>query len=139
MKGKHSFSINSLVSWLTIYQCSDHYVGRVRLIFKLPPHYGVEEPLAMVQLFRITSYGQPNKRMGMFKATRERYRDRDQRTFQEQVVPLSHIRRSCHLVPDFGVQTPIIDSFTPFDSLENYDGFYLNHFLDLHTFRLLLC
>ncbi|KEP46797.1 hypothetical protein V565_181170 [Rhizoctonia solani 123E] len=121
------------------YGIKSHYIGRVRLIFKLPPHYGILEPLVLVQLFRITSYSRPNKRVGMFKVLRERYSSADgNRTYQEQIVPLSHIRRTCHLVPEFGDETPIIDSNTSFDSLEEYDSFFLNCYLDLHSFQLLL-
>jgi hypothetical protein len=116
-----------------------HYLGRVRLIFRLPAYYGIRDTLVLVQLFRLTSYSRPNKRMGMFKVVRERYTVADgDRTYQEAIVPLSHIRRSCHLVPEFGEETPIIDAYTPFDALEKYETFYLNCFLDLHSFQLLL-
>ncbi|QRV84442.1 hypothetical protein RhiJN_12458 [Ceratobasidium sp. AG-Ba] len=122
------------------YGISSHYIGRVRLIFKLPPYCNVPDILVLVQLFRITSYAQPNKRMGMFKVARERYTLADgDRTYQEAIVPLAHLRRTCHLVPEFGEETPIIDSYTPFDALEKYETFYLNSMLDLHSFQLLLC
>lgn len=118
---------------------SAHSVGRVRLIFKLPPYYSIPDTLALVQIFQVTSYGRPNKRMGMFKVTRKRYPEADgNRTYQEAIIPLSHIRRSCHLVPEFGKDTPIVDSYAPFDALERYETFYLNPFLDLHSFQLLL-
>ncbi|KAG8747275.1 hypothetical protein FRC12_014116 [Ceratobasidium sp. 428] len=123
------------------YGIRPHYIGRVRLIFKLPPYFGIRETLVVVQTFKIPTYTQTNKRMGMFKVTRERYSRADgDRTYAELIVPLSHIRRSCHLVPHFGEAntTPIIDSRTHFDALEFYETFYLNSLLDLHSFRMLL-
>ncbi|KAG9123790.1 hypothetical protein FRC07_013953 [Ceratobasidium sp. 392] len=120
------------------YGISPHYIGRVRLIFKLPPYYGIMDPLVLIQLFKITSYMQPIKRMGMYKVTRQRYAADGDRTYREEIIPLSHIRRSCHLVPEFGRDTPIVDSRTPFDALMAYENFYLNCYLDLHSFQLLL-
>ncbi|KAG9073879.1 hypothetical protein FS749_014599 [Ceratobasidium sp. UAMH 11750] len=122
------------------YGIAPHYIGRIRLIFKLPPRYRIDDTLVLIQRFRITSYTQPNKKMGMYKVARERYTEADGRGYREAIVPLSHVRRSCHLVPEFGTATatPIIDSRTPFDALEAYENFYLNSYLDLHSFRLLL-
>jgi hypothetical protein len=76
--------------------------------------------------------------MGMFRVVRERYTVADGRAYREAILPLAHIRRSCHLVPEFGKETPIVDSYAPFDALEEYETFYLNCFLDLHSFQLLL-
>ncbi|KAG8720172.1 hypothetical protein FRC09_010014 [Ceratobasidium sp. 395] len=122
------------------YGISTHYIGRIRLIFKLPTRYRIDDTLVLVQLFHVTSTTQPNKKMGMYKVVRERYREADGRGYQERILPLSHVRRSCHLVPEFGsaAATPVIDSRTPFDALEEYENFYLNSYLDLHSFRLLM-
>ncbi|KDN34262.1 hypothetical protein RSAG8_12651, partial [Rhizoctonia solani AG-8 WAC10335] len=102
------------------YGIKSHYIGRVKLIFRLPPHYGIQEPLILIQIFRITTYTRPNKCMGMFKVSHERFSDIDgDGTYQERVVPLSHIRRSCHLVPEFGDDTPLLDAYAPSDINSN--------------------
>jgi hypothetical protein len=58
--------------------------------------------------------------------------------YVEEVVPLAFVRRTCHLIPQFGKaeETPSVDGSSP-DPLELFDRFYINSYFDLHLFQLL--
>jgi hypothetical protein len=123
-----------LLNW-----CADHYVGRIRLIFKLPPQYGIATPLAYIQRFNGPHQvaNGPLKRVNMYRVERSHYSAEYGHQYEEEVVPLSFIRRTCHLLPIFGEHTPVFDDSETPDSLELFDQFYLNSYLDLHTFQFL--
>jgi hypothetical protein len=51
------------------------------------------------------------------------------------VIPVANIRRSVHLLPQFGPQAPT--EWTSSNVLDNCDTFYVNEFTDRHFYRLL--
>src|SRR5579872_2213526 len=77
------------------------YVGQVKVIFSLPPEYGMfKEPLVYVEWF--TPLHQRDPSSGMYKvapSTRQRRRN-------ASVIPILWVARSCHLIPQFGRAIP---------------------------------
>ncbi|CAE6469638.1 unnamed protein product [Rhizoctonia solani] len=120
------------------YGMSDHRIGRVRLIFKLPPHYNFPDPLVYIQRFDGPSRRDPLVDVNMYGTKRMRHTQQYDGRYIEEVIPLALIRRTCHLIPQFGrpEHTPLVDTSPP-DPLEMFDNFYLNTYFDLHLFQLL--
>ncbi|EUC56746.1 hypothetical protein RSOL_193550 [Rhizoctonia solani AG-3 Rhs1AP] len=120
------------------YGMSDHRVGRVRLIFKLPPHYNFHDPLVYIQQFDGPSRRDPLVEVNMYGIKRKRHTQQYGKRYVEEVIPLAWIRRTCHLIPQFGraEDTPLVDMSPP-DPLELFDNFFINSYFDLHTFQLL--
>ena len=58
--------------------------------------------------------------------------------YVEEVIPLALIRRTCHLIPQFGrPEDTLLVDMSPPDPLELFDNFFINSYLDLHLFQLL--
>ncbi|CAE6457916.1 unnamed protein product [Rhizoctonia solani] len=119
------------------YGMPNHRVGRVRLIFKLPSHYNIPDPLVYIQRFDTPSRN-PLVSVNMHGIQWMRHIPQWGRRRVEEVVPLAFIRRTCHLIPQFGVPsiTSSVDG-DPSDPLTLFEKFYVNSYLDLHTFQLL--
>ncbi|KAG8697208.1 hypothetical protein FRC11_000180, partial [Ceratobasidium sp. 423] len=83
------------------YGMSSHRVGRVRLIFKLPPHYNIPDPLVYIQRFEGPSRRDPLVNVNMYGIKRLRHTQQWEGRYVEEVVPLAFIRRTCHLIPQF--------------------------------------
>ncbi|CCO36287.1 hypothetical protein BN14_10419 [Rhizoctonia solani AG-1 IB] len=120
------------------YGMSEHCVGRVLLIFKLPAHYNIPDPLVYIQRFDGPSRRDPLVNVNMYGVKRMRHRQVWGERYVEEVVPLAFVRRTCHLIPQFGKaeETPSVDGSSP-DPLELFDRFYINSYFDLHLFQLL--
>jgi hypothetical protein len=74
----------------------------------------------------------------MYRVERSRYAAEYQHGYEEEVIPLSFIRRTCHLIPIFGEDTLSVDDLESApDPLELFEEFYLNSYFDLHTFQFL--
>ncbi|KAJ7779848.1 hypothetical protein B0H16DRAFT_1671879 [Mycena metata] len=73
-------------------------VGRLRVIFRLPPEdYGqYPEPLAYVDWYKPLKVPVPNIRMHEVSLSSRNNRQ------NSSIIPVSHILRSCHLIPVFG-------------------------------------
>jgi hypothetical protein len=78
----------------------------------------------------------PTRQTGMYRVHRERYPEVYDKQYIGEVCFLSDIRRTCHLIPDFGRETRYF-SASSLPPLESYDHFYLNAYLDPHIFLLL--
>jgi hypothetical protein len=100
------------------------------VIFTLPIAYGVPEPLAYIELFTTPNTEEPIANVGMYRV--RRMMDVDNRC--GQVVPLSLIYRSVHLLPMFG---RALNVWTSANVLEMCDIFYVNRYVDEHMFRLI--
>lgn len=72
----------------------------------------------------------------MYRVTRSRYGAAHGNHFIGEVLPLSLIRQTCHLIPEFGEETAHFITSQP-SVLETFNSFYVNSFLDLHSFELL--
>ena len=61
---------------------------------------------------------------------------RDNGLANSEVIPLSHIARTCHLSPKFGSSMPD-HTFMPLTVLQSCIQFYLNPWISLHDFHLI--
>jgi succinate dehydrogenase hydrophobic anchor subunit len=105
-------------------------VAQIRTIFTLPTSFGVPEPLAYVELFTTPNTEEPIVNVGMYRI--RRVMEADNRC--GQVIPLSLIYRSVHLLPMFG-RVPSV--WTSDNVLEKCDTFYVNRYIDEHMFSLI--
>ncbi|KAF8600174.1 hypothetical protein BDV93DRAFT_559654 [Ceratobasidium sp. AG-I] len=80
-----------------LYGMKDHRGGQVRLIFTLPPKYGTPDPLVYIHRFERPRSQTPIQLTGMFRVQRERYPAQYHNHYIGEILPLSSIRRSCHL------------------------------------------
>ncbi|KAF8600791.1 hypothetical protein BDV93DRAFT_546232 [Ceratobasidium sp. AG-I] len=120
----------------TSYGMSSHRVGQVRMLFTLPPKYGINVPLAYIYRFNGPSSRTPIQLTGMYRFKYERYGTLYDHNHIEEIVPVSSIRRSCHLIPLFGSETEHFSTSTS-PSLESFEDFYLNSYLDYHSFQMI--
>jgi len=116
-------------------------IGRLRVIFKLPekiygswpsPSSWPSEPLAYIEWF------------DKLKKTAEPYHDLYLVTKPllladgnppGAIIPLSSIRQSCHLLPDFSNGVP--SNWTTDTVLDNCRRFYLNSFSSKYAYQTL--
>lgn len=75
---------------------------------------------------------QPNADNRMYEVQKERQHDG---TPLAEVIPLSAIARSCHLVPKFTEDLEYVLDHTTI--LDEYEVFFVNDFLDLHAYLVL--
>jgi hypothetical protein len=113
-----------------------HSIGEVQLIFTLPPKYGRGDPLVYVHLFNCSGSNAVTALSGMHRVQRQRYTAHYDEYYVSKIVPLSSIRRTCHLILEFNQDTPQFYASSP-SALVKYDHFYVNTYLDSHT-RLFL-
>ncbi|KAI1790350.1 hypothetical protein LXA43DRAFT_891155 [Ganoderma leucocontextum] len=106
-------------------------VARVRAIFRIPEHYGVEfrEPVAFVEWFTPFRHA-PDPDTGMFKVSHSSQTHRR----RVSIVCLSQIVRSCHLIPVWGKS--VDRSWMSDNVLERCKQFYVNPYLRHHDFIL---
>ncbi|KAI0351066.1 hypothetical protein OH77DRAFT_1411790, partial [Trametes cingulata] len=115
-------------------------VGQVRMVFKLPRKShsrlfpNLPEPpehLAYVEWF--TAFTQPDPAHGMYKVSRCR-RARDGARLAS-VIEVRHIRRSCHLFPQFG---PVAArEWSSSNVLDECSTFWVSPFTDRHMYMTL--
>ncbi|KAJ6527883.1 hypothetical protein DFH09DRAFT_935537 [Mycena vulgaris] len=104
-------------------------VARVRVIFRLPEQHGTfPDPLAYIDWY--TSLGQPIADIRMHQVTpSSRNHQRN-----SEVIPITDIVRSCHLIPVFG--RSVDPTWTSDRVLDQAKSFYLNPYLRHHDFYL---
>ncbi|KAG9122401.1 hypothetical protein FRC07_001227, partial [Ceratobasidium sp. 392] len=105
------------------YGIGQHFVAQVRMIFTLPPHYGIHDPLVCVQMFRSPITALPIQLTGMYRVHRDRYPAIYDNHPIEKVFFLSDVRRTCHLIPDFGRTRNPFWASAPL-ALERFESFY---------------
>lgn len=90
----------------------------------------IETHLAYVEWFtKFTALPDPHHRM--YRISRS-YRDVRTGSREAEIVPLTRIKRSIHLIPRFGL---VADrSWTSANVLEECDVFYVNPFTDNHAY-----
>lgn len=118
-------------------------VAQPRVVFKLsdnllttifganPPAIG---PLVFVDWFSRPK-ARPEPDYNMFRIKRSADLDK----CDSGVIPLSSIRRSCHLFPVFPpgkVHTTAARDWTSGNVLEQCNTFLVNNFIDIHTFQI---
>ncbi|KAG8703498.1 hypothetical protein FRC08_002802 [Ceratobasidium sp. 394] len=120
------------------YGISKHFVAQVRLIFTLPAHYGIPDPLVCVRMFRSPTTAAPTQLTGLYRVQPMRYSARYDFQPVERIFFLSDIRRTCHLIPEFGPgRNPFWASAPP--ALKRFDAFYANAYLDPHSHIFFQC
>ena len=107
---------------------TDHGVAIVRLIFQLPARYQISELFVYIECFSDLDDCVDNL-TGMYRV---------RRCFLglkpvSMVVPLSHVWRSCHLVPDFADRS--VHRST--NMIDVCNTFFINPYIDSHVFRVL--
>ena len=101
-------------------------VARVRLFFSFS-HHGVEYPCALVRWFSRVG-NSPDDHTGMWVV------QPDDDGSPPSIIHLDSIVRAAHLLPVFGLErVPRALSFT--DTLDKFTRFYVNKFVDHHTFE----
>lgn len=108
-------------------------VGRVRLIFQLPSSLVpslADSTFAYVERFSPLGNVDPTNRMYLV------HKVVDGRGIQSaDIVPISQISRSCHLVPQ--LTDDLTTRLSPHSILDDFSTFYVNDFLDLHSYLIL--
>lgn len=109
----------------------DLRAAQVHAIFKLPEDLGeYSTPLAYVQWFR--NFGDQNEPIGMYSVSPS---TRGGGYGNTSIIPITHIARSCHLIPVFG--ETMDRSLTQETALKNSPAVFLNPYLRHIDFFLL--
>lgn len=102
-------------------------VGRVRCLFSYK-HEDVTHKCALIEWF-VLDADEPDPVTGMWTMRPELDQD-DARVMD--VIPINSIVRACHLIPFYG-GTRIPDFFHFSDSLDAFNRYYLNWYIDYHS------
>lgn len=89
-------------------------------------------PCALVHWYQVLGDG-PDKQTGMWLVQPE-YLTSDGSPYLA-IIHLDTIERAAHLMPRFPMEEVPID-LEPYQSLEKFDSFYLNHYIDHHAFDM---
>ncbi|KDQ60093.1 hypothetical protein JAAARDRAFT_125881 [Jaapia argillacea MUCL 33604] len=109
-------------------------VAQVKVIFALPHQLSIaDHPQYLAYIEWFTPFQSFHPVLGMYSVSRSTQNHRQ----NIEVVSLSQIIRSCHLLPKFG--TLVNKTWHSDTILDDAPGFYLNVWLDLFTFFLLQC
>lgn len=105
-------------------------VAQVRAIFILPEYFPLRVPLAYVEYFTpFTTQRKDNELYAVKRSWKAGRRE-------SAVISIEAIRCSCHLIPIFGGR--VDPSWTSDNVLELCDSFYLNSYLDIETFQMIV-
>ena len=97
--------------------------AQVLLVFKLPTEFGeYQTPLAYIQWFR--GFSATDQTVGMHRIS---VSTRNGGYGNTSVIPITHIARSCHLIPVFGQE--IDHSWMAANVLKKSPYFFLNPYL----------
>jgi hypothetical protein len=123
---------------------ADTRAARLRAIFQPPshlqqalfadvsdPHRELPEALAVVEWYIPWSASRRDADSGLYRLTRS---VGTQGGSDIGIVDVIDLRRSCHLLPDFG-STPIDTKLTSADTLDAFSAFFLNDCVDKHAYR----
>jgi hypothetical protein len=102
-------------------------VARVRTIFRLPDEFNYAHPLAYVEWY--STFCRPAPGVDMYPVSMVTAKSR------ASVVRVDSIRRSCHLIPYFGMKANPTLSAGDLDALDRCTRFYVSDFLDLYTYQ----
>lgn len=131
MDGIHGtvMDLASLMSLTEFLYWLGFQVAQIRAIFTLPDEYKVSEPLVYAETFTIPYTNEPISHVDLHRIRRDMLGDEH----VARVFPLSHVYRSVYLIPLFPSKT----FWRSETALESCDTFYVNQYLDSHTFCLL--
>ncbi|KAJ7199445.1 hypothetical protein GGX14DRAFT_373189 [Mycena pura] len=104
--------------------------ARIRVIFQAaPPHGFYHEPLAYIDWY--TPFNQPVADLDMYKISRST----SNHVQKSEVIPVSQILHSCHLIPAFG--RAVNTTWRSDEVLSQASSFYLNPYLRHYDFLFL--
>lgn len=106
----------------------DHRVARLRLIFRAPSMFNIDEPLAYVEWFTTLS-AEPAPGIDRYQV---------QPTIEDgkrctSIIRLLDIRRTCRLLPDYTDPSTVCTD----NMLDSCQVFFVDCSLDEHTFCIL--
>ncbi|KAG8708171.1 hypothetical protein FRC09_001400 [Ceratobasidium sp. 395] len=107
---------------------SNHHVAHLRMMFSLPSQFGICEPLAYVEWYTEPSIGS-GPGVELYRVSRKFENGKR----SSSVIRLTDIRRTCRLLPDF---TDASAACTE-NMLTTCDAFFVDRYLDEHSFRIL--
>jgi hypothetical protein len=118
--------------------CIEFRVGQVRVMFTLPPKSipllfppTVHLPTHLAYVEWFTPFPPaPDHNSGLYKLSRSLHGG----DTMASIVSVADIERSVHLIPRFGVMAP--REWTSETVLEDCDTFWLNSYIDRHTFSM---
>ena len=121
-------------------------IARVRCIFQLPssikiqglnmptPSYWPREPLAYVQFFKPATLSPRAERTHKMPSLSKAFLS-DGVTPAWSIIPLTNIRQSCHLVPDFSKNKDYDWDNIKVPVLDDVKDFLLNNWLSLYIYQ----
>ncbi|KAM6491507.1 hypothetical protein JOM56_013076 [Amanita muscaria] len=114
-------------------------VGRIHVLFSIPPRYhvrlfeaNVPVPAHLAYVEWYSAFGNPDPNHGMFKVAP--LKDRDGQHICS-IISVANICRSVHLLPKFGPVAPV--EWTSSNVLDLCPAFFVSNFTDKHLFRTL--
>jgi len=118
--------------------CIEFRVSQVRVMFTLPPKSipllfppTVHLPTHLAYVEWFTPFlPAPDHNSGLYKLSRSLHGG----DTMASIVSVADIERSVHLIPRFGVMAP--REWTSETVLEDCDTFWLNSYIDRHTFSM---
>lgn len=117
-------------------------IGRLKVIFKIPNQGNnasifnlPSTPLAYVEWYSmLTESAHADHLMYQLTCLKKRMDD----TIPGCIVPLSHIRQSCHLIPKFSSElTSTEKSWNAVNVLDKASTFYLNNWCTSYSYQTL--
>lgn len=108
-------------------------MARARAFFRLSPHLypSLSETIfAYVEWFTELKHPHDINRMYEVKRSME-----SNGQCSAAVIPVTQIYRSCHLIPY--LKEDLVTALDPDTVLDTCDSFFLNDFLDLHSYTIL--
>ena len=105
-------------------------IARVLLLFSFD-YKRVHYSCAYVNWF-VCSGDQPDPDTGMWTVSLERQRGKP----TSQVIDVRTIARAAHLLPVYG-SDPVPSNVRHYNSLDSFQSFFINHFVDHHAFEFL--
>lgn len=125
----------------------DTRVGRVKVIFRLPTELALigshktpallswpKATLAFIEWFTTPTLSDSARNSHNMASILKPKRSSSDNSLPWSIIPLSNIRQSCMLVPNYR-KAPNISSLSSSTVLDSSDYFYINNWLSVYTYK----